>query len=52
MLGMVDLIMLLAKWTEAERPTVKQWFQNTKDFLVGMEKEVWAEPEWAEFDQP
>ncbi len=37
-LDMLHLIMLLANRTKANMDVVKFWFQEAKDFLMGMEK--------------
>ncbi len=39
-LDMMYLIMLLASRTNAKRDVMQFWFQEAKDFLVGMEDEV------------
>ena len=39
-LDMLHLIMLVASRTKAKMGVVKFWFQEAKDFLMGMEKEV------------
>ena len=40
LLDMAHLIMLLAEMTKAERDSVKHWWQQAKDFLKGMGKNV------------
>ena len=40
LLDMVHLILLLAKRTKADRKVLKLWFEEAKNFLKGMEKEV------------